>query len=141
MDYLFYICTFIPIILAFLTSIYTLYIRKGKRYNNLPSGWIIGCIWILIFALLGYSLYISIKRNNLYVIMIIISIFCLCLAYPYYTNNFQNKNIMFFGNIVTFVYILCCFIYISIDIPVIIKYMIPLLVWFFYIIGISFLFP
>lgn len=138
----------IPILIAFLINI-KMYRKDSNTMEDidiryLPPGYIIGVVWIIMLALMGYVLYLlSLKfkseslRNSLYVnfnyqIFLILFLIIFCVMYPYLTSLFNERFMKNYNYLTIFVvlYIFFEINKISFDIS---KYLIPLILWVGYV--------
>lgn len=138
----------IPILIAFLINI-KMYRKDSNTMKDidiryLPPGYIIGVVWIIMLALMGYVLYLlSLKfkseslRNSLYVnfnyqIFLILFLIIFCVMYPYLTSLFNERFMKNYNYLTIFVvlYIFYEINKISFDIS---KYLIPLILWVGYV--------
>jgi tryptophan-rich sensory protein len=140
-----YIHILIPILLASIINI-TIYRNKWnmdsktdykKKYNLLPPGYVIAIVWFIILGLLGYLHYELFNNNNkkcsLGTLSIIFFIL-FCLAYPFLTNGLNvNKGLLL--NLITLVlaFILAIIILYETKNIGYLVYLIPLLLWTFYV--------
>jgi benzodiazapine receptor len=67
-----------------------------------PPGYVIGIVWTALFALMGAARAITIPARRPLVTVLIV----LCLAYPFYTLGFQDRQANLAGIIVTEAYTL-----------------------------------
>ena len=129
-----------PILLA---SIINLIIFRFKwntnkqQMNNpyLPPGYIIGIIWIIIFGLLGYVYYLLFSKSHILTvgtISIILMVF-FCLLYPFLTRGFHNELVSDILNKLTFLFSIIVGIIVYIENKTAFIYVIPLILWSFYV--------
>jgi tryptophan-rich sensory protein len=133
----------IPVFLAIIMNgiIYTFginkYEEKKKEDDNklkfLPPGYVIGIIWVLIFALLGYSNYLTYNvTNSINFGNVAIGILILySLAYPLITGLKPENSDLY--NIIALILSFSCALTISFFSKYILLYLIPLLVWVSYV--------
>lgn len=67
-----------------------------------PPGYVIGIVWTVLFALTGAARAIATHQHRRLVTALIL----LCLAYPFYTLGFQDRQANFVGIILTEAYTL-----------------------------------
>jgi len=132
-----------PIILAIITNIiiyssgWNMDKKNKKKYNLLPPGYVIAIVWIIILGLLGYLHYLMWDLNNQKVSLASISIILFilfCLAYPFLTNGMNiNKGLLL--NLITLVlaFILAIIVLYQTNNIFYLVYLIPLIVWAFYV--------
>lgn len=56
-----------------------------------PPGWVIGAVWVVLFALLGLARWAAVARDGAgpRAELALWALIALCLLYPYYTNSFS----------------------------------------------------
>jgi len=91
-----------PVVLAIIVNA-IIYIKGWQSSNEatnattnnrnplLPPGPIIGTIWIIIFAFLGYASYIANQTRQTTTSIFITIIIIWCLAYPFLTNGLNQS--------------------------------------------------
>jgi tryptophan-rich sensory protein len=108
--------------IAVIVNLFSLsYSRSQYReYKNLPPGYIIGIIWIVLIGCMAYaqSLVLSLSKKK-WIEWLIPSLFLYCVLYPFYTNAFRNEWISQIANVgsVLLSLFIAIFLY-SISIPV-----------------------
>jgi tryptophan-rich sensory protein len=65
-----------------------------------PPGWVIGVVWLVLFALMGL-VYGRLRQVKSSTSRTMIALAAACLAYPLYTGGLQNGLVGLIGNIVT----------------------------------------
>jgi tryptophan-rich sensory protein len=104
----------------------------------LPPGWVIAVVWILLFALMGYSHYLVYSdhcslQNNGYgktiVSIGIVGMMIYCLAYPFLTGLQQNSTYTKVLNLSTLVSAGKIAIITAYYCPVAAPYLYPLFIW------------
>jgi tryptophan-rich sensory protein len=118
----------IPVFLATAMNalIYRFQLTQSSSRKYLPPGYVIGLIWTILFAILGYVHYKLYTLNNKanYGSMSIVFFICFSLVYP--VVSAINENLMnLISLILSFVVSLIVMMYSK----NIFMYMIPLLVW------------
>jgi len=68
-----------------------------------PSSKVIGTAWMLLIAGLSYSFARVAKKNEL-IAKHLITLFLLCVTYPFYTLGFSSLSSMILGNLITIFY-------------------------------------
>jgi tryptophan-rich sensory protein len=135
----------IPILLAIFMNgiIYTFKINNNSIKENdpkyslykkmLPSGYIIGIIWTIIFGLLGYSHYLLHNINNkitfssMYVLFLILY----CLFYPIITGLNVKSGLLL--NLITLILSFILGLIVINQSKYIFIYIIPLIIWTSYV--------
>ena len=115
----------IPVFLATATNalMYKFRLKSTTSKKYLPPGYVIGLIWTLLFATLGfvhYKLYTLKNRAN-YGSMSIVFFICFSLLYPV-VNAINEKHANFMNLVSLMMYSKTIFLY-----------LIPLLVWVSYV--------
>jgi len=131
----------IPILLTIITNgiIYSTNVRMytspsiKKSMIQLPPGYVIGIVWIILLGLLGYTHYLLYKINNkISFECYFLEVFILfCLSYPFVT-QFQEK-LSRLMNFISFVYSFILSLVIIHTSLSIFWYLIPLLLWITYV--------
>jgi len=131
----------IPIIMTIIINgiIYSTNVRMytspsiKKSIIQLPPGYIIGIVWIILLGLLGYIHYLLYKINNkISFECYFLEVFILfCLSYPFIT-QFQEK-LSRFMNFTSFVFSFILSLVIIHRSLSIFWYLIPLLLWITYV--------
>lgn len=125
-----YIHILVPIILAIILNFY-IYIQgwnnDNQKNSKLPPGYIIGSIWIIILGLLGYIHFLL--YPSVYSWFIVLTILY-CLSYPFLTSGLQNTDNNYFNLIAL---ILAIIVTIIMYYKSNIIYVIPFLLWTFYV--------
>lgn len=137
----------IPILISILINI-RMYGNRRVMDNidikYLPPGFFIGIVWIILLGLMGYILYLLIKKFNLrdiknglyqnfnYNIFLIIFLIIFCVMYPYLTSIFNDR---FMKNYNYLILIIVLYIFYEINKVSfnIAKYLIPLILWVGYV--------
>jgi tryptophan-rich sensory protein len=107
--------------------------KDDNKLKFLPPGYIVGAIWVLIFALLGYSHYLaynvtnSINFGSLSIIILILY----SLAYPLITGLKPENSDLY--NIIALILSFSCALIISLFSKYILLYILPLLLWVSYV--------
>lgn len=98
----------------------------------LPSGWVIGTIWTILFGLLGMTMYLH--RNNISILIALILLFLICLLYPVYTRGLQGQSrVAKIANMITLVVALMITGMIYANNKKNTWWMLPLILWAFYV--------
>ena len=125
-----YIHILVPIIWAIILNFY-IYIQgwnnDNQKNSKLPPGYIIGSIWIIILGLLGYIHFLL--YPSVYSWFIVLTILY-CLSYPFLTSGLQNTDNNYFNLIAL---ILAIIVTIIMYYKSNIIYVIPFLLWTFYV--------
>ena len=122
----------IPVFLATATNalMYKFRLKSTTSKKYLPPGYVIGLIWTLLFATLGfvhYKLYTLKNRAN-YGSMSIVFFICFSLLYP--AINEKHANFM---NLVSLILSFVVSLVVLMYSKTIVLYLIPLLVWVSYV--------
>lgn len=101
--------------------------KNMKRDDDLPPGYIIGTIWTVIFALLGYVHYrlYTLKNKTNFGSASVVLFILYSLAYPAINNSMNGYFLNFISLILSFALSLIVMMYSR----HIFLFMIPLLVW------------
>jgi len=112
-------------------------IAKYKNSNPwIPPGGIVGLVWIVIFALLGYVHYrlYSGNRNASTIASITIVLFILySLAYPILTSFSSDKNTFFILNVGALLFAAVTTAQVYQENASLLPYMLPLMAWTTYV--------
>jgi tryptophan-rich sensory protein len=111
--------------------IYNKQIGKIQKSKYLPSGYIVGTIWTLLFGLLGYILY----RLHNYTSVASISIYIFVLfsvLYPFITKLSPGSLSDMFNKIAFLLAYMVCYLVYS-ENPGLTKYLLPLFCWITYV--------
>lgn len=105
--------------------------KNMKRDDDLPPGYIIGTIWTVIFALLGYVHYrlYALKNNTNFGSASVVLFILFSLAYPALISSINGCFLNFISLILSFALSLIVMMYSR----HIFLFMIPLLVWVSYV--------
>jgi tryptophan-rich sensory protein len=93
-----------------------------------PPGWVIGLVWVALFALMGAARYYAGKTGARGAKHITRLIF-LCLAYPFYTAGLQDGPAGLIGIVLTEGYTLYCAATLRRPAPIAAALLIPLVLW------------
>jgi tryptophan-rich sensory protein len=79
--------------------------RSGGPQAGLPPGWVVGGIWVVLFAGMGAARWMLVRvgEEGLRVEWVSVVAF-LCLLYPLYTRGFGDLVAGLVGNVVTLVF-------------------------------------
>ena len=66
-----------------------------------PPGWVVGAVWTVLFAALGATYGVAVRRNDLAGRQLVVALLLLCAAYPAYTIGLRDAGIGLAGNIIT----------------------------------------
>jgi translocator protein len=96
-----------------------------------PPGWLIGSIWVAIFACFGgaYAALVRAPADTGRERAALVGLGALCLAYPFYTGGFGLRAVAFAGTLVTFGYGLALAHWVRWASPLAAWLLVPLLVW------------
>ncbi len=79
--------------------------RAGEPQTGLPPGWVVGTIWLVLFAGMGVARWSLLKRAHTHTEQHraewVSLLAFLCLLYPLYTSGFSNLFDGLVGNLVT----------------------------------------
>jgi translocator protein len=81
-------------------------LQGGNHADPDPPGWLIGSVWVALFACMGGA-YAGLARAPADAFReraALVGLGLLCLAYPFYTGGFANWTVSFFGTVATFLY-------------------------------------
>jgi len=122
----------IPVFLATATNALIYTFRLNKRLSSqkyLPPGYIIGLIWTILFATLGYVHYklYSLKNKANYGSMSIVFFICFSLFYP--VVHAIDENYANFMNLISLILSFVVSLVVLMYSKKIFWYLIPLLVW------------
>jgi len=70
-----------------------------RRSPLLPPGWIVGLVWLGLFAQLGIAR--SELAEHPHERRLLDAFYLFCLAYPLYTGGLQNRAMSYAGNVAT----------------------------------------
>ena len=75
--------------------------RASGPQTGLPPGWVVGAIWVVLFAGMGVARWLLVRegvgRGAEWVSLVAV----LCLLYPVYTSGFSDLMAGLVGNVVT----------------------------------------
>jgi benzodiazapine receptor len=81
--------------------------RASGQQTGLPPGWVVGAIWVVLFAGMGLARWLLLKAAKAHVEQRraewVSGLAFLCLLYPVYTGGFSNLSDGLVGNLVTLV--------------------------------------
>ena len=124
---------FVPVLLAGISNglIYGFGINQpsDKRNPYLPPGYVIGPIWMGIFALLGYAHYLLYRVNHRSTTasIAIVGLFLFCMAYPLLTGLRAKNGLLL--NLATLVLAFVVSLLVVAESASTVVWFIPLLVW------------
>ncbi|MBC8048936.1 MAG: tryptophan-rich sensory protein [Chitinophagales bacterium] len=65
-----------------------------------PPGWVVGAVWVALFAIMGV-IYARLAERNSSARWLIVTLAVACLLYPVYTEGLSNLLIALIGNLAT----------------------------------------
>ena len=81
--------------------------RSSGPQPGLPPGWVVGTIWVVLFAGMGVARWLLLRaarsHGEQWRAEWVSALAFLCLLYPLYTSGFSNKFDGLVGNVVTWV--------------------------------------
>jgi len=77
-----------------------------------PPGWVVGAIWVALFAIMGV-IYARLAKLNSSARWLVVALAIACLLYPVYTEGLSNLRIALIGNIATLVATLAVALYLG----------------------------
>jgi len=79
--------------------------NSSMKYTNLPPGYIIGIIWIILIGCMAYAQsQVLLSSKKKWIEWLIPLLFLYCILYPFYTYGFSNKCISKIANIGTILF-------------------------------------
>lgn len=75
--------------------------RSSGPQTGLPPGWVVGAIWVVLFAGMGVARWLLVKRGGGRGVEWVSLLGVLCLLYPVYTRGFSDLMAGLVGNVVT----------------------------------------
>jgi len=133
-----------PVVLAIIVNA-IIYIKGWQSSNEatnattnnrnplLPPGPIIGTIWIIIFAFLGYASYIANQTRQTTTSIFITIIIIWCLAYPFLTNGLNQSPGRILNTITLILAAILSIVSTASQMPQITYLLIPLFTWASYV--------
>jgi tryptophan-rich sensory protein len=129
----------LPIVAAIIINA-IIYSEKMSRQNKnnklskyLPPGYVIAVVWMIILGLLGYVHYLVYPSQQSVIIVMAI---LFCLAYPFLTNGLQQSKAGVY-NVLSFIIALVVFISVYSKRKNAVYYVLPFLLWTFYVASIT----
>ena len=122
----------IPVFLATAMNALIYKFRLNKRLSSqkyLPPGYVIGLIWTILFATLGYVHYrlYTLKNKANYGSLAIVFFICFSLFYP--VANAIHENYAYFMNLISLILSFVVSLVVLMYSKNIFWYLIPLLIW------------
>ena len=113
-----------------------IYTKQWSQQSNksldhiqyIPSGYIVGTIWVVLFGLLGYTHYLLYPNPSVFIIYIT---FVYCLSYPILTRLLYNKAPLY-NTVALLIIITAAFIVLHQNKKAFV-FMIPLMMWVSYV--------
>ncbi|MFZ2586740.1 MAG: TspO/MBR family protein [Alphaproteobacteria bacterium] len=68
----------------------------------MPAGWVVGLVWMVLFALVGF-VFGRLRARGDGLQWGVAGLLALCLAYPFYTAGLQEGTVAFWGCVVTLI--------------------------------------
>lgn len=133
-----------PVVLAIIVNA-IIYIKGWQSSNEatnattnnrnplLPPGPIIGTIWIIIFAFLGYASYIANQTRQTTTSIFITIVIIWCLAYPFLTNGLNQSPGRILNTITLILAAILSIVSTASQMPQITYLLIPLFTWASYV--------
>jgi translocator protein len=96
-----------------------------------PPGWLIGTVWIALFACMGgaYAALVRAPGPTEGTRAALVGLGLLCLAYPFYTGGFDNETVAYAGTAATLAYAAIVTVAASRVSPRAAALLVPLLIW------------
>ncbi len=101
--------------------------NRGNRW--LPPGWVIGLVWMVLFALLGYAHYVAYRANGNKISLVsfsILSMILFCAAYPFLSSGLTSGKVL---NVLTLIGAAKVGFVAALFAPQSFPYLYPLFVW------------
>jgi translocator protein len=104
---------------------------QGDAADPDPPGWIIGLVWVAIFACIGgaYAALVRAPAETGRERAALVGLGLLCLAYPFYTAGFEFRAVSLAGTALTFLYGLALALWVRRTSPIAAWLLVPLLAW------------
>jgi tryptophan-rich sensory protein len=76
--------------------------RASTPSPGIPPGWIVGAIWVLLFAAMGVARWAMLRRpGRRWIAELPTLLGFLCLIYPLYTSGLSDDRVGLIGNVLT----------------------------------------
>ena len=123
----------VPIILALIIN-GIIYMNKWAISSNanplIPPGWIVGVIWVILFALLGYAHYLTWFSATS---MMIVVVLLYSLSYPFIT---RLKQRLIYDVIALILASILCIVG-AYQYKNVVIYLVPLFIWASYVVAVG----
>ena len=110
--------------------------RAGGAQTGLPPGWVVGAIWVVLFAGMGVARWLLLRAArtgaDLRRVRWVSLVAFLCLLYPLYTAGFSNLADGLVGNVATLVVAVPVTVYAWRRVRAAGAWLVPLCVWLSY---------
>ncbi len=110
--------------------------QSGGAQTGLPPGWVVGTIWLVLFAGMGIARWLLLRAARTHRDQRraewVSALAFLCLLYPLYTGGFSNLFAGLVGNVVTLVVALPVAVYAWRRVRMAGLCLVPLVVWMAY---------
>lgn len=77
--------------------------RTSGPQTGLPPGWVVGSIWVVLFAGMGAARWLLVRSGEGRGVEWVSGVGVLCLLYPVYTRGFSDLTAGLVGNLMTLV--------------------------------------
>jgi len=110
--------------------------RGGGAQTGLPPGWVVGTIWLVLFAAMGVARWLLLRaartRGEQRGAEWVSALAFLCLLYPVYTRGFSDLMAGLIGNAVTWLVAVPVAVYAFRRVRMAGGWLVPLVVWLSY---------
>lgn len=110
--------------------------RDGGAQTGLPPGWVVGTIWLLLFAAMAVARWLLLRaartRGEQRRAEWVSALAFLCLLYPVYTRGFSDLMAGLIGNIVTWLVAVPVAVYAFRRVRTAGWWLVPLVLWLSY---------
>jgi benzodiazapine receptor len=110
--------------------------RGGGAQTGLPPGWVVGAIWLVLFAAMGVARWLLLRAARTHGeqrrVEWVSALAFLCLLYPVYTGGFSNLSDGLVGNVVTWLVAVPVTVYAFRRVWAAGAWLVPLVVWLSY---------
>jgi tryptophan-rich sensory protein len=110
--------------------------RGGGAQTGLPPGWVVGTIWLVLFAAMGAARWLLLRAartpGEQRRVEWVSALAFLCLLYPVYTRGFSDLVAGLWGNVVTLVVAVPVAVYAWRKVRAAGGWLVPLCVWLSY---------
>ena len=110
--------------------------RDGGADTGLPPGWVVGTIWLVLFAAMGVARWLLLRaaqtQGEQRRVEWVSALAFLCLLYPVYTRGFSDLSAGLVGNVVTWLVAVPVAVYAFRRVRVAGWWLVPLVAWLSY---------